>query len=431
MTTMARLAARTLLVVAITALGMGPGGIIAHAAPTTYTIGVDAKTPPGELFQYTDYFPRVGTKVLKGDVVDFKWNTESPDGVHSATLLKTVDTPGPSSAPVIPDPDDGPTQLQENPAADQPSNPSCGTVGSPCSFDGLMELNSGIFDNAPGHDFYVAINAPVGTTVNFKCLLHSAMKGTLSVVGSGASTAQSLDAAAAAQYTADTNDGLKAKAAVSVPAPTTNSDGSKTWYALAGAQGPNTQVLEYFPRNLNIAPGDSVKWTTKVIDPHTVTVPSGDASVAVDYHHPVCEAGLLHPDTPAAEPPAPPCAKPADFEMHSTPFPAGGTTLAGTETVATSGLIVASSPLFPDHYTFKLSGAGNYTYQCKVHDHMTAAVWVVSSVAAPPAADSQSPPPAPVSNLPNTTTSPLPMTAPALGFLSLALVRAWSRRPTL
>jgi plastocyanin len=377
MSTRARLGLRLLLTIAMTALSVAAAGIAAHAAaPNTYTIGVDNKTPSGHLFQYTDFFPRGGISVLPGDIVDFKWNTGSPDGVHTATLLSTVDLPGLSSVPVVPDLDDG-VQLQENPAVDAPSNPSCGTVGSPCPFDGTAQLNSGAFDNAPGHDFYVAINARAGTTVKFMCLIHPAMVGKLSVVSSGASTAPNVDAAATAQYATDTTDALAAEAAVTVPAPTTNSDGTKTWYAQAGAAGPYEQVLEFFPSSLTVAAGDSVKWTTKVTDGHTVTFPAGDASAADDYHHYVCEAGLLRTDTPAAAPPASPCANPADFEVHSTPFPAGGTTLASPATVATSGIIKVGFPLFPDHYTFKLRGAGNYTYQCKVHDHMTGAVSAV------------------------------------------------------
>jgi len=373
----ARLACRSILAAVITTLSVGSGGSTAHAAPRIYTIGVDNKTPSGHLIQYTDFFPRRGTAVLRGDIVDFKWNKGSPDGFHTATLLKTIDSPGASSSPVVPDPDDG-AQLQENPAVDEPSDPSCGTRGYPCAFDGSAQVNSGAFDNAPGHDFYAAINAPPGTTVTFVCLIHKAMVGTLSVVGRGASTVRSVNAAAVAQYPADTKDALAAEKAVRVPAPTSNSDGSTTWNAQAGAAGPYEQVLEFFPRSLSVKAGDRVAWTTKVTDAHTMTFPDGDASAADDYHHPVCEGGPLSTDTPAAEPPAPPCSNPTNFEVHSTPFPAGGTTLASPATVATSGLIVVGFPLFPDHYTFKLAGVGNYAYQCKVHDHMTGRVSAAS-----------------------------------------------------
>lgn len=422
-----------MLAVAMTALSVGSGGITAHAAPRIYTIGVDNQTPSGHLVQYTDFFPRVGTRVLKGDIVDFKWDTGSPDGTHTATLVNFIDSPGASSSPVVLDPDDGSAQLQENPAIFEPSDPSCGTVGTPCAFDGTLQLNSGAFDNAPGHDFYVAINAAAGTTVKYVCLLHPAMVGSLSVVGSGASTLPSVDAAAAAQYTADTNDALAAEAGVIVPAPTANSDGTKIWNAQAGAAGPYEQVLEFFPRSLRITAGDSVKWTTTVTDAHTMTFPEGDASAAVDYHKFVCEAGLLGGDTPTAAPHGVSCPNPVNFESHFFPFPAGGSVLASPATVATSGLIRVGFPLLPDNYTFKLSGEGYYTYQCKLHDHMTGAVSAVSTVSlATPASATAAQQPTPVRNLPNTATlpPPLPLVVLVLAFLSLLVlagigVRSW------
>jgi hypothetical protein len=42
--------------------------------------------------------------------------------------------------------------------------------------------------------------------------------------------------------------------------------------------------------------------------------------------------------------------------------------------VATSGVIAAAPLPFPNNYTFAVSSAGTYTYQCKVHDHMTGQV---------------------------------------------------------
>src|SRR5207245_1444104 len=98
------------------------------------------------------------------------------------------------------------------------------------------------------------------------------------------------------------------------------------WYAQAGAAGAYEQILEFFPKSLSVAAADRVKWATKVTDAHTITFPAGDASATLDYHHFVCEGDLLGRDTPAADPPAPPCSNPAKFEAHFTPFPAGGTT---------------------------------------------------------------------------------------------------------
>lgn len=377
-----RLAFAPMMAAAITALSLGSGGIIAQAAPlTTYVIGVDAATPANHLLMYTDFFPRAGTTVRRRDVVDFKWDAGSPDGFHTATLIKTGDNPNAvyaANPPVTPDSDDGAGTIQENPAIGAPSNPACGTVASPCPFDGTAQLNSGAAPTAPGKDFYVSIDAAAGTTVTFLCLIHPGMVGSL-LVAANASTPASVSAAAAAQYASDTTEALAAEAAVTVPAPTTNSDGSMTWNAVAGTEGQHEQVLEYFPKSLSITTGDSVKWTSNAHDIHTVTFPDGAASAADDFHQFVCEAGP--PDTAAAAPPAPPCANPANFESHFTGGPAGGTTLADPSTLATSGVIAAPPLPFPSNYTFKVVGAGTYTYQCKVHDHMTGEVLAAAVVA--------------------------------------------------
>jgi plastocyanin len=372
---------------------------------------------------YTDFFPRGGTTVLQNDIVDFKWDTGSPDGFHTTTLLKTGDNPGTvygTTPPVVPDADDGGSTIQENPAIGAPTNPACGTVGSPCPFDGNSQLNSGAFPTAPGHDFYVSVNAQEGTTVTFICLIHAGMVGSLSVVASGASTTGSVTTAAAAQYATDTTEALGAAAAVTVPAATTNSDGSKTWNVQAGAEGPHEQVLEFFPRNLNVTAGDSVNWTQPTHDIHTVTFPDGAASAADDFHHFVCEGGP--PDTPAAAPPAPPCAIPPNFESHFTGDPAGPTTLADPTTVATSGVLGIPPTPFPGSYTFKVAGVGNYTYQCKVHDHMSA---TLAAVAALPKSGS-----GPSASQAGRRGSETPTTAGLviLSLLALVGIGAWSRR---
>jgi len=414
------------MAMAVTVLSLGAGGIIAQAAPTTYTIGVDNASPANHLLMYTDFFPRGGTSVLQGDVVDFKWNAGSPDGFHTTTLLRTVDTPGlvyAATSPVTPDADDGAGTIQENPAIGAPTNPACGTVGSPCAFDGSTQLNSGAFPTAPGNDFYVSVNATAGTTVTFICLIHPGMVGSLSVVASGASTTGSVTTAAAAQYASDTTEALAAEAAVTVPAATTNAVGSKTWNVQAGAEGPHEQVLEFFPRNLQVTAGDSVSWTQPTHDIHTVTFPDGAASAADDFHHFVCEGGP--PDTPAAAPPAPPCAIPANFESHFTGGPAGPTTLADPTTVATSGVLGIPPSPFPGSYTFKVAGVGNYTYQCKVHDHMTA---TLAAVAALPQSGSGPSVPQPISRGGQT---PSLAGIVILSLVALVGIGAWSRRRPL
>ena len=380
-----RLAFAPMFLVAVAGVSLGPSGITARAA-TTYTIGVDNATPANHLLMYTDFFPRSGVSVNSGDTIDFKWSTGSPDGFHTTTLLATGETANAvyaATAPVVPDADDGGTTAQENPAVNGPTDPTCGTVGNPCSYGG-SRLNSGAFPTAPGKDFYVQMNST--GVVTFLCLIHQGMVGSVTVIspdGVSPSTTGEVAALAAAQYTADTTEALAAAAAVSVPAATSNANGTKTFNAQAGAEAAHEQVLEFFPSSLSVTAGDSVKWTSKAHDIHTVTFPSGPASAADDFHQFKCEATpSTNPDTPASATP-PFCTNPADFESHWTPGPAGGTVLANPSTVATSGVIAAAPLPFPDNYTFTVSSAGTYAYQCKVHDHMTGQVLAASVPALP------------------------------------------------
>src|SRR5262245_41226611 len=126
----------------------------ALAAPQrTIPIGVDHSTPAGHNFEYVDYFPRSDVTVHRGDVLDFGWPA-TPDGLHTATVLKTGETPaqGWANDPlVVPDADDPGVQLQFNPAVIGPTHPpagapapgACGDTATPCLFDGTSDLNSG------------------------------------------------------------------------------------------------------------------------------------------------------------------------------------------------------------------------------------------------------------------------------------------------
>src|SRR5580693_3877389 len=102
---------------------------VAHAAVQTIAIGIDHAPPAGHDFEYVDFFPRSGVKIHTGDVVDFGWGA-SPDGFHTATLLKTGDTPAHAWAAhmlALPDADDGASQLQFNPSITNPTHPPAGS----------------------------------------------------------------------------------------------------------------------------------------------------------------------------------------------------------------------------------------------------------------------------------------------------------------
>ncbi len=113
---------------------------------------------------------------------------------------------------------------------------------------------------------------------------------------------------------------------------------AKTWHVLAGGNTPDMalQGMGFYPGNITINEGDTIRWTTQFI--HTVSFLSGN--------------------------PAPPPGSPASLS------PAGGSTYNGTGFVS-SGLILPGMS-----YSLTFIKAGIYRYDCLVHPGMTGNVIV-------------------------------------------------------
>jgi plastocyanin len=380
-----------------------------------YTIGVDNKNLATKNFEYTDFFPN-GFKqtptitssvaspsltIRDGDVLHFLWNPDaSLDSAHTATIpalsAKLADAQAKYS-PLMPDTDDGQGKFVGNPLTFNPTSRDCGSVDTPCTYNGDSDLNSGFLTNHNGtaapSEFYVSIQLDSGpTTVHFFCALHPGMVGQVRVLpnnsdntGSGTSeTKMATDAAA--QYATETTAGLAAETAANQTAVTTNSDGSKTVTMTAGTNAPHVEVMEMLPNNLSIKAGDKVTWVDKGFDIHTVTFPKGSGSNSVDpFQPPVCE-GTGTTDTPATSgPPTFGCSSPDAIEMPLEIGPKGPTAIASASTVATSGVLLsalAGAPL-PDRYTFSFPNAGTFAYQCRIHDNMIGTI-AVAAIPAPP-----------------------------------------------
>lgn len=418
---------RTRLLTASVSLTLTAGSLVTMvrpvaAASNTYVIGVDNASPAGHNYMYRDYFPRSGTNILSGDVIDFKWNSGSLDGFHTATLLKTGDSATTvwSNTPiVIADSDDAAGTMQENPAAVSPTFPpagsgapsACGDATTPCTYNGTAQLNSGANPTAAGADFFVKVSVEAGTAVTFICLVHPGMQASLNVVSTGASpTDQS--AASASQKAADDSEAAASAAAVSNPAPTTNSNGSKTWSVTLGSESQHTNVLEMLPASINIKAGDSVKYTTVSHEIHTATFPVGN-DPSTDFTAFKCE-GSGTTDTDATGPPTSCAGGPSNFEGHFLAAPVGGTVISSPSTLATSGILAFGGP-FPTSYTFSFPNAGTFTYQCRVHDHMTGQVLAAAVAASLAATGGGAPASAPRPVIPE------PVRVPAILFLMAAV----------
>ena len=389
-------------VLAGTALGIaGLTAMVSAGAttPTTYTIGVDNLSPSGHDYEYVDFFPRglpltgegqVSSTVIPDDsTVAFKWNSGSPDGFHTATLLKAGTAPGAatwgSDHPlVVPESENAePGQLQINPAVAFPSSPGCGFgPQAACDFSGGSELNSGALPTASGAVFsvHIFLDTSQPTTIHFVCLIHPGMQGALTIVpnvseiSSSLSTQATLDAAAATQYAIDTQEANAAENQANSKAVAQNADGTHTITMSAGTSSPHVEVAEMLPARVEIRPGDQVKWTTGTrSDIHTVTFPLG-TDPATEPLPFVCESAGA--DTAATGPPPTGCSNPALFENHFNPAPVGGTVISSPTTVATSGVIANPPAPFPTSFTFAFPNSGTFAYQCRIHDHMVGTIVV-------------------------------------------------------
>jgi plastocyanin len=366
---------------------------VARALPQTIAIGVDHAPPAGHNFEYVDFFPRSGVKIHSGDVVDFGW-AATPDGLHTATLLKTGELPGhawATHALAVADAEDGAQQLQLNPAIAAPTHPpagsgapgACGSAATPCVYDGTTDLNSGANATTGTIHFFVKVNVPAGTTVDLVCLIHPGMAASFDVVGAGtaASTPSGVSAAAATQASSDTSGALGAEAAVGPAKVVTNTNGTHTVTVVAGTATPFVEVAEMLPAAATITAGDTVQWVTQTIkDPHTVTFPQGSQPSTEPLPN-YCEGT---PDVLQTGPPAgPPCGNPTKFEVHLNPAPVGPTVIPTSVTVASSGIIGNPPAPFPTRYSFTFPNAGTFTYQCRIHDHMTGTLTVQAKAATP------------------------------------------------
>ena len=366
---------------------------VARAASQTIAIGVDHSPPAGHNFEYVDFFPRSAVKIHTGDVIDFGWAT-TPDGLHTATLLKTGESPGHAWAAhmlAAPDAEDGAQQLQINPTITAPTFPpvgsgapsACGSAAKPCVYNGSADLNSGANPTTGTAHFFVKVNVPAGTKVNVVCLVHPGMAGSFTVVSAAAtaSTPSGVAAAAAAQASSDTAGAFGAESAVGPPKVQANSDGTHTVTLVAGTATPFVEVAEMLPASATVTAGDTVRWVTQTIkDPHTVTFPLGsDPSTEPIPNY--CEGT---PDVLQTAPPSgPPCGDPSKFEVHFNPAPVGPTVIATPVTVASSGIIANPPAPFPTSYSFTFPNAGTFTYQCRIHDHMVGTLTVQAGPATP------------------------------------------------
>ncbi len=251
--------------------------------------------------------------VHKGDTVTFDFQ-----GFHTATLLPAntdADTWVDANAVglgkpysfVVPDPDDGVASVKINNAAAVPSPIDCGAPTDPCPYDGSKVVNSGIFvaDDITSQTFAFStrIDANPGAEFTYLCLVHLAMRQTVSVVADTETTTTQaeIDTYRDKKVTVDARQAGKLHASLLQGSPASGG----VVDAYAGYDGPNFALDAFYPRKIELTKGQTVRWhfDKLLFEDHTVTFPSVKAlKIARNSFVPGCDpdgdTGTL-PDEPA------------------------------------------------------------------------------------------------------------------------------------
>ena len=184
------------------------------------------------------------------------------------------------------------------------------------------------------------------------------MTSTVTVVDSGTVSKQAdLDAAGATTYATELAAIKAVAAGLNKPATTSKlTDGSTLYNLVVGGATQNADAMQYFPAVVNIQQGDSVKWTSTIETPHTVTFPP----------------------PPAGDP----------FAGQPDVFPNGYN--GGPANSGVIGVGFASTT-----FQMKFNKAGTYNYFCLLHvqEGMQAQVVVAAAPATPVASPTTAPKP--------------------------------------
>jgi plastocyanin len=289
-------------------------------------------------------------RIRAGDTVTWKIGSDEP---HTATFL--------SGAPIPPDPipvpDRGPTDLMLNPMLFFSSRAPDAPVET---YSGTDYRNSGFLSTGkvvpPNESYSLTFDTP--GTYRYICVLHpGTMTGEIiveEVTANDLPTQADIDAQAQAEMTPLLEMAETTRAASTNPELVRVEPGpndSSLWYVPAGATGqdPKVEIYDFFPKDLTIASGDTVIWTSVFFH-----------QVGIDPGQPAPE--FVIPEEQAGGPPL----------LIVNPFvvfplkPAGE--FDGTQPFS-SGLIGLPAGALPGGTTFAMSFSepGVYEYVCAIH----------------------------------------------------------------
>jgi hypothetical protein len=287
------------------------------------------------------------------------------------------------------DADDASGAFEFNKNAIFPTNPSCGSSSSPCTYDGKSLVNSGLPLNTP--TFAVTINANPGSTFWVLCLVHNMMQTRISVVADNVTTTTQSQIAS---YRAATLKSDQEQAAAAIPklqkqTRHKTSNGVYVWDAFAGYDGDGWGLDGMFPSTLRIHKNQWVRWHFGQLqgNVHTVTFPRSTAGniANVDFSGQNVKCENPNGDTKADAQPPTFCTnggpQAAEFEIRKI-----GVVTQGSKSYAGSGLH-SSGVRGPDGLTtapFDLkfthtSSKSGFTYACAIHGTMMSGKVIVTS----------------------------------------------------
>jgi plastocyanin len=320
-------------------------------SPVTITVRVGDAMPIDNGVDLANQFLPTVIMIHKGDTIHFNDNSD----LHTTTY-----TPPGTLDPVLTIANPAGPGLVLNPLVSNPTNTSNG----PTEFDPNAYFNSGLMLPGDSTDIHFGV---VGS-FTFHCHIHDGMMLAVNVTGTPINTPTQADldklgdTERDALYLGDHALG----AGVQTTRSTTGS--SSTWNQVVGVSSSDdvADALQFLPgAPLNIATGDTVKWTSMTATPHTITFGvSPDAAP-----NPLMNMSGFVGFNP------------------SVLLPAGGNTYDGTG-VVNSGFLSRDNA-FPagDHFSLTFTKAGTYTYICQIHPFMMGTI-VVSDANAPPSAPS-------------------------------------------
>ncbi len=361
------------MLVATAALGAASANA---AAPQDWHVLVGAQSSD-EAIQTMGFYPAHLT-VDQGDSVT--WTANSAE-IHTVTFLGRA-TPCPAG------------ELCAPPHGFDPGDPAQSTPKGGASYDGTSYFNSGVMTNATGDtgplppfvhvvaSYTLRFPATLSPgTYTYFCLVHGqAMQGQVIVQAAGTPyphTQAEYDQQNKTQEQGDVADGEQLWThAKSQAVQLTQQQGPTV---LLGAMDERAMVMRFIPQTVHIHVGDKVTFvSTSDGEPHTVTFGSD-----------VTGCGK------------PPCNPQASWNVvknssgnESATFPARNGSYTGDAANLNSGLLLGlpvKATGVPNQLTITFATAGQYSFQCALHDYMGMVGTVDVAAAAPassPAASS-------------------------------------------